>query len=619
LKHENLFRHTYEAYAAVGWTTAALFMLSIAMFTQLPSAAFWYMGLSSIGMASWRGYQTYSLWEFKINLVGKPFAFLKASMLMGLMKRAPGNLWLGYGFDWGPKHTQRVIEIRKRDAKTILPPQWFLKLSGIASNRPSKGAPWIHGIEPKEQNIYIPLQSLEGHSMVFGTTGAGKTRFLETAIAQAVRRGEVIIIIDPKGDKELREITKRACVENGRPNAFVEFHPAFPSRSARIDPLRNWNRSTELASRISALMPSNDSFADFAWRALNLVSDGLIYIEKAPNLLKLRRFIEGGPDALMEIVLTEFFNRKVPRWESLISPLVQKARDDKLKIKLSDSASPELKAYIHYYRHEVPESLHDQEVDGLLSMVEHSRDHLSKILASLVPLLVKLTAGELGKTLSPDADDINDTRPIFDTKKLVNGGHVLYLGTDSLSDATVGSAIGSIILSDLAAVAGDRYNYSNVDSMPKVQLFIDEAAEVTNTPLIQILNKGRGAGFVVTLFAQTMHDFTNRLGSETLTRQMLGNCNNLFALRTIDRSTQEYIVETFGQTMVTSITRSHGSGSRTEDHGIDFTGNTSESMSEKETEIFPPWLLGMLPDLHYIALVSGGRLIKGRLPKLTNG
>lgn len=35
---------------------------------------------------------------------------------------------------------------------------------------------------------------------------------------------------------------------------------------------------------------------------------------------------------------------------------------------------------------------------------------------------------------------------------------VCYMGLD-LADATVGSAIGSVMLADMTAVAGDRYNY----------------------------------------------------------------------------------------------------------------------------------------------------------------
>ncbi len=622
-RFENSVRPAYEAIAAVCWTSATLVMVVIILFTSLPKAAFvWMAGISAL-LASWRWYQVTKLWDFKLKLFGQSFAYMKASVLMKLMGCSPSDLWMGFGFDWTPVHTQRALDIRKRADNEILPPAWYLKLKG--ANRAKQqvvGKPWIHGLglDEKEKHIFVPLASIEGHNLVFGTTGAGKTRLFETLITQDIMRGDVVVIIDPKGDKELRDIAMAACKMAGRPNAFVEFHPAFPSRSIRLDPLKNWNNATEIASRIAALMPSesgSDSFTQMAWKAVHVVSEGLIYVDQMPNLMRLRRFIEGGPEGLMEEVLRTYLTRNVDRWQTLLAPVVQRARDGKLPSKMAGTA--ELIAYVYYYKHEVPESRREPSVDGLLSMVEHNREHLGKILASLVPLLVMLTAGELGKMLSPDANDMADTRSIFDTKKIVNGGHVLYLGLDSLSNATVGSALGSVILADFAAVAGERYNYGTEQELKqKIKLYVDEAAEVVNLPLIQILNKGRGAGFVATLAAQTLPDFIARMGDEARARQILGNCNNLIALRTKDRQTQDFVVETFGTTHVQTISRSIGSGQQTDNAGMDYRNQTSQSLQETEAEIFAPELLGMLPNLHYIAFMSGGRLIKGRLPKLLN-
>ncbi|MCV5216354.1 conjugal transfer protein, partial [Escherichia coli] len=84
--------------------------------------------------------------------------------------------------------------------------------------------------------------------------------------------------------------------------------------------------------------------------------------------------------------------------------------------------------------------------------------------------------------LSPDSSDLSDERQITDSAKIINNAQVAYLGLDSLTDNMVGSAMGSIFLSDLTAVAGDRYNYG-VNNRP-VNIFVDEAAEVINDPFI---------------------------------------------------------------------------------------------------------------------------------------
>ena len=39
---------------------------------------------------------------------------------------------------------------------------------------------------------------------------------------------------------------------------------------------------------------------------------------------------------------------------------------------------------------------------------------------------------------------------------------------------------------------------------------------------------------------------------------------------------------------------------------------------EESGDLFSPQLLGQLPDLQYIAKFSGGRIVKGRIPILTN-
>jgi hypothetical protein len=82
------------------------------------------------------------------------------------------------------------------------------------------------------------------------------TRLFDLLVTQAVLRREAVVIIDPKGDQDLRNAAERACRSAGEPGRFVHFHPAFPQSSARIDPLHSFNRATEVASRVAALIPS---------------------------------------------------------------------------------------------------------------------------------------------------------------------------------------------------------------------------------------------------------------------------------------------------------------------------------------------------------------------------
>jgi conjugal transfer pilus assembly protein TraD len=216
--------------------------------------------------------------------------------------------------------------------------------------------------------------------------------------------------------------------------------------------------------------------------------------------------------------------------------------------------------------------------------------------------------------LSPDPQRGGEERLILDTARIINSGGVAYFGLDSLTDGMVGSAIGSLILSDLTAVAGDRYNYG-VDNRP-VNVFVDEAAEVINEPFIQLLNKGRGAGLRLFVATQTFADFAARLGSADKATQVLGNINNIFALRVTDVETQTYITDKIPKTRISTLT--HTLGQSTDPHQpVIHSGSQAQMLKEEEADLFAPALLGQLPNLEFIGNISGGKIVKGRIPILT--
>jgi len=169
------------------------------------------------------------------------------------------------------------------------------------------------------------------------------------------------------------------------------------------------------------------------------------------------------------------------------------------------------------------------------------------------------------------------------------------------------------MLSDLTAVAGDRYNFGVNNRV--VNIFVDEAAEVINDPFIQLLNKGRGAKLRLFVATQTFSDFAARMGSKDKAIQVLGNLNNKFALRVLDTETQEYITSNLPKTRVKYVMRTQGQNTHG-DEPIMHGGNQGERLMEEESDLLPPQLLGMLPNLEFFATISGGRLIKGRLPIL---
>ncbi|WP_317383720.1 type IV secretion system DNA-binding domain-containing protein, partial [Anaerobiospirillum succiniciproducens] len=124
---------------------------------------------------------------------------------MRKMVRPKDVTFWGFGFIWGAEHTRLLhhkLEIGLRRA-------------AYGSN----GSPDIHAIGGQYhayEPIYLPESNLKGHTLLLGTTGAGKTRFFDLEISQAIARGDTVIVIDPKGDRQLLRSIVRAAKDAGR-------------------------------------------------------------------------------------------------------------------------------------------------------------------------------------------------------------------------------------------------------------------------------------------------------------------------------------------------------------------------------------------------------------------
>ena len=588
---ENPYRPTYELVSAIGWLAAAAVTQ---MMPNVPGTLAAVVGVAGSALGVWRGWQALGISSNKVRLSDGELEFITPEKMIKQSKAAADRdeIWLGTGFDWGVEEANR-LNYAMNDLRGLIPKESL-----------RDGNYWIHGVGEEEEPVTMPLGNLNGQSLVVGTTRAGKTRFLDLMIMQAIGRGESVVIVDPKGDKDLENSAVRACRLYGKSELFARFHPAFPEDSCKIDPMKNWNRPTELASRLAALVPSEtgaDPFTAFAWQAINNVCQGLLLINERPNLVTIRRLVEGGLDSLLIQVLRTHLSRTVPAWEDTYPAWLKRARNS------------EVDALIGIYKSAGGEFA-DTRIDGMLTAYQHNREHFQKMIANLIPILGMLTSPPLDKLLSPEVD-LDDPREILDMASAIRRGRVIYVGLDSLSDNTVGSAIGSIFLADLVAVAGDEYNYGDCDR--PVNLFIDEAAEIINKPMIQLLNKGGGALFRSTLATQTFADFAARLGDENQARQVLANCNNVYALRTIDANTQEYLAESIPEVEIRKYEVEYRQNAQGADWIDGFGGMVGEKSAVEKESMFPAPMFGQLPTLHYFARLSGGRFVKGKIPILS--
>ncbi|MGI9304180.1 MAG: conjugative transfer system coupling protein TraD [Gammaproteobacteria bacterium] len=609
------WRYAYEGVSACFWLLAFAGSAWVVVKRPLPAGVFYCLGAVALVLAMTRAAAAWRVWRHRASLTGRAVVQVSSADLQKKMAARPGQIWLGWGFEWGRDQMQRLYDLGKTDVER-------LKLPAVARffhayQPPRKGDPTIHGIEPEERDVYVAREDLAGHMLVVATTGAIKTRFLALLVAQAIRREprEAVIVLDPKGDRDLYELVRSECRAAGRDTDFFFFHPAFPDRSARLDPLRNWMRPSEIATRIAALIPGDagaNPFSAFGWRVVNLVAEGLVFVNERPTLTTLKRYVEGGPDRLLHQTIERHLQNQGIEYKEALRLYLAQSKKRKER-KPSPETSQETVALTAYYKAEVQGRSPSPIVDGLISMYEHDREHMSKMLTNLVPVLTMLTAGELAGLLSPDRDDPHDERPIIDTAKVINAGQVLYVGLDSLSDATIGGAIGSILLADMTAVAGSRQTLGNLHN--EINVFIDEANETVNEPFIQLLNKSRSANYRVTFFTQTVPDFIARTGSEAMARQILGNSNNLIAGRTKDKITAEFVTETLGNGVLRTTMQQQSTNAK-DSSGLNFGGSYGERIIESTECLVEAATLSRLPDLEYFGVFAGNRIVKARIPVL---
>lgn len=645
MKHEKPFesilRPLYEARPVVAWTFAGLWCLVWGFVINFRTMTMLALVLMCLALAALRSLSAYRLLRLKLGLIGRPLAFLDAPKLAATIPKMGDNLWLGWGFRWEPRHTARAYEVQKHDVRDIYPKKWMLRLMGVNRDPAhERGLQWIHGLEPTQNDVMAPFAALKGHCAVIATTGAIKTKLVALIAYQLINRGDTVIVIDPKGDGELRDIIKACADATGDKNKFMMMHPAFASQSVRLDMLKNWDRVSQVASRIAMVLGSQgeSTFTEFCWNAVHSITSGMKYIGRRVSIVSLKMAMQSrtSVERLTEEALKKMFRDLAPHLLDVVEEEMNAQLGEggkgrgRSRTSAVETSSPELNAMVTVFNRFMAEDKAESkrtgnpekpdEIRGLVAILEANKEWFGKMIVTITPLLAKLSTDDLKGLLSPDYEDINDKRPILDMKRVVEFGHALYVGTDTLADPSVGHAVTAMLTADAAAVAAELYNHGgdkDANGQPRrIHLFIDEWGDGMCEPLIQLANKGRGAGVFIWALGQTLSDLTDALNSEAKALRFMGNMNNLIVGATQDAKTMKLVTEKLGQTAITIRNESQSTGSRSEDTGLEFSTNRSVSLNETTTDLFPPNLLPGLPDLHYVGVINRSHVIKGYIPVL---
>jgi conjugative coupling factor TraD (TOL family) len=568
------------------------------------------------------------------------------------------RLFIGIGFLWQQRHTQRLMQTYRPEFRAYVEPTalfqraralerelehasawltWIVKLTTwdhplnpVRPLPPVGGTARLHGVEPLEVEVSLPLGERVGHSLILGTTRVGKTRLAELFITQDIRRVkrvngadefEPVIVFDPKGDADL---LKRMYVESkraGRDGEFYIFHLGWPDISSRYNAVGRFGRISEVASRIAGQLSgegNSAAFREFAWRFVNIIARALVELGVRPDYLKIQTHVINIDALFIEYSGHYFARHDTKAWEVIVQ--IEAGLNDKnipFNMKGRQKRVIAIDQYLSQTR------VADPVMDGLRSAVRYDKTYFDKIVASLLPLLEKLTTGRMAELISPNYNDLNDPRPIFDWMQVIRKRAIVYVGLDALSDPEVAAAVGNSMFSDLVSVAGHIYKFGIDDGLPgavsdrkiPINLHADEFNELMGDEFIPMINKGGGAGIQVSAYTQTISDIEARIGNRAKAGQVVGNFNNLFMLRVRETATAELLTKQLPKVDVYSTTLVSGATDASDPSGnTDFTSNTQDRVSSTSVPLIEPAHIVSLPKGQAFALIEGGNLWKVRMP-----
>ncbi len=580
-------------------------------------------------------------------------------------------LYVGKGFKWEAKHTQRLRDcllpanarymkesgIRRRAHSLALRlentplgrfGEWINLDHPLNPLRPRPevgGRPEIHGVGllEGEQNQYSPLHERVGHTLVLGTTRVGKTRFAEILMTQDIKRGDTVICFDPKGDSELFKSMYAACRASGRLDKFYMFHLAYPEHSARYNPVGNYSRITQVATRIANSLPgegNSAAFKEFGWRFVNVIAQALHVLGERPTYATIQHHVNNIDNLLIRYGTDWLSKQDGTDWETRVNREhygLTGVKDDPNRPAVPVLSNAERTHDVmavcvaRVLNTVMTESGNmDPVAGGLLSAFKYDKSYFDKITASLGPFLEKLTTGKVAELFSPDPEDHENQSHEFDWLSVIRSNAVVYVGLAALQDVTVSSAVGNAMFADLTATAGELYAYGpnhgisdelarQDDPIEKVSIHADEFNELIGDEFIPMLNKAGGAGFQVTAYTQTWADVEARIGNRAKAEQIAGNFNTVHMLRVRSQETAKLLTDMLPPVQVSQMTTVSGATHSTDPTSdTHFGSSVQDRISTADVPMLEPGDLTRLPKGQSFMLKEGGQLYKLRLPLPAN-
>lgn len=623
---EALLRAPVELWSAIVSFTMSAVLLCLGTEFLLPRS-FTYVAAFFLGaLGVYRLTSALYILTYQVNLAHS----VPWSLSLADIPKRSGYLYLGSGFRWTHRHTQRLKDTELPESQQYLDQKWLsvtrnvlrffsrALLTNSSHALSMSGNTKIHGVELRRRRVFLNSQDRFGHTLVVGTTRVGKTRLAELLIAQDIQMGEVVLVFDPKGDVDLLHTIYTEAKHSGRLEQLNVFHLGHPEISCRYNAIARFSRITEVATRIANQLPSGGSstaFKEFAWRFVNIIARALHELRQVPDYRKIRQYINDIEPLFIEYTRSYLSRTEQAGWAAEVKDIERSTNERTLSGALKGRDPKAVALYKYVQKH----NINDPVLEGLVSAFKYDRTYFDKIVSSVGPLMEKLTTGAVADLIAPR--DGSDPRPIFSWLDIIRNKGIVYVGLDALSDTTVAGAVGNSMFADLVSIAGYLYKFGiNGENKPYVEpprvcIHADEFNELIGDEFIPLLNKAGGAGYQVTAYTQTISDLEARVVSKAKTGQILGNFNSLIMLRVKELATAEFLTKQLPSIEARSLkTSSSASDTNVDRLSTDFNSRTDDQLVVSDTPLLTASNLMGLPRGHAFAILDGNELWKVRFP-----
>lgn len=335
-----------------------------------------------------------------------------------------------------------------------------------------------------------------------GSTGTGKGVLIGNKVAEAIKRGEGVIIIDPKQDDFLPQICKELLAEQGRSD---DFYMAFWSENFGYMGINDDDNYTDIANKLIDcfnLEPSENAGVDY-------------YRKNERILLKkvLKLFFNGGLGEIIEKDLNEITKALI----SLKDDLEKKEQYEEEAIKNKPNMNLMEKLEKRYFDPHKLEAIEWKKKD--IETLESLANSFQELVSS----------ANIHK-------DFNLDEVLYNKK-------VLYLKIDMLDVASLKMA--KIVIADAIQKARKKLPTT------KIRIFADEISFYANSTLAGALATTRGFNLNFTLALQDLAQMP-----DGLREAILSNCNLKLFYKISDKQTLEYIEKVGGKEIVTTFSKS---------------------------------------------------------------